>query len=69
MTDNEVLDLLRMKHKPLSFDQAMEILKTKARWCEGMQKEKLPFMGLMRVYVEGTTLKEVISILERVKEN
>lgn len=66
MTDGECLDLLRIKSKPLSFKQAMEILKTKARWCEEMKKEKMPYIGL-RVYIEETTLKEAIAILERVK--
>ena len=70
MTDNEVLNLLQRKSKPLSFNQAKDILKTKVRWCEEMEKEiKLSFVGLMRVHVEKTTLEEAIAILERVKED
>lgn len=65
MTDNEVLDLLQRKHTPLSIDQAIEILETKAKWCDHTL-EYLNESG--RLQVEATTLREAAEIVKRVNQ-
>lgn len=65
MTDNEVLDLLQRKHIPLSIDQAIEILETKATWCDHTL-EYLNESG--RLQVEATTLREATAIVKRVSQ-
>ena len=67
MTDNEVLDLIRRKHIPLSIDQAIEILETKANWSEHMA-DSLGENGGGRASVEATTLREATAIVKRVNQ-
>ena len=64
MTDNEVLDLLQRKHTPLSIDQAIEILETKAKWCDNA----LELNESGRLQVEATTLREATEIVKRVSQ-
>lgn len=65
MTDNEVLDLLQRKYIPLSINQAIEILETKATWCD---REIIRLGELGRLSVEATTLREATAIVKRVNQ-
>ena len=65
MDNNEVLDLLKRKYIPLSINQVIEILETKATWCDSaLINDTLR----SRASVEATTLRETISIIKRINQ-